>query len=78
MKKININDAELIQTLASKRVKDGQANGTLNRCDERSYVGVLETFARAQVGHELEVTFKMLEILKKHYGVEVIILENQK
>lgn len=78
MKKININDAELIQTLASERVTDRQASGELNRCTDRSYVEILETFARAQIGHELEVTFRMLEILKKHYGVEVIILENQK
>lgn len=78
MKKININDAELIQTLASERVTDRQASGELNRCTDRSYVEILETFARVQINHELEVTFRMLELLKKHYGVEVIILENQK
>lgn len=78
MKKININDAELIQTLASERVKDGQESGKYNRCKNPDYIATLETFARAQINHELEVTFRMLEILKKHYGVEVIILENQK
>lgn len=77
MKKININDAELIQTLASKRVKDGQANGTLNRCDERSYVGVLETFARAQIGHELEVAYKILNAIKELTGEDVIILKDE-
>lgn len=77
MKKININDAELIQTLASKRVKDGQANGTLNRCTDRSYVGVLETFARAQVGHELEVAYKILNAIKELTGEDVIILKDE-
>lgn len=74
MKKININDTELIQILASKRVKDGQANGSLNRCDERSYVEILETFARAQVGHELEVAYKILNAVKELTGEDVIIL----
>lgn len=77
MKKININDTELIQILASKRVKDGQANGSLNRCDERSYVEILETFARAQVGHELEVAYKILNAVKELTGEELIILKDE-
>ncbi len=77
MKKININDSELIQTLASKRVKDGQETGYLNRCSDRSYVDILQTFARAQIGHELEVAFKTIELLKELTGEDVIILEKK-
>ncbi len=77
MKKININDTELIQILASKRVKDGQDSGKYNRCKNPDYIATLETFARAQVGHELEVAFKTIELLKELTGEDVIILEKK-
>lgn len=74
MKKININDTELIQILASKRVKDGQDSGKYNRCKNPDYIATLETFARVQVGHELEVAYKILNAVKELTGEDVIIL----
>ena len=77
MKQINIKDAELIQTLATKRVVERQKSGELNRCDDRSYVEILETFARAQVGHELEVAYNILNVIKELTGEEIIILRKE-
>lgn len=77
MKQININDSELIQILATKRVAERQESGELNRCDDRSYVEILETFARAQIGHELEVAYNILNVLKELTGEELIILRKE-
>lgn len=77
MKIVNINDSELIQILASKRVKDGQDSGKYNRCKNPDYIATLETFARAQIGYELEVAYNMLNLIKELTGEEVIILKDE-